>query len=896
MKQSRKLISIILCIAMLVAASATLIGCKPTEPPYIPGEKETFYTEAVDREGSYTLRGSAGRPITLNPHMSNYSADSDIMQYIQSGLFTRGWDISTLDSDNPTFEWYNDMAAAEPVDITASLTSAQKAKYGIPSDATKGYAWEFEIRNDLKWQDGTAINAQTYVDSMELCLNPKYLNFRATEYWSKGKQAIANGKYYANKGWYSYTPMLNGDWESNFDPNFVDVDGATVYYEDISALLAAMPEGVKLGVSISKPNWWYSDVYGYAQTSIKDRVEQYFFAGSTSDYNGNGITVGDGDRDDMDQKLIRNFNSDVNLATYEWLLSIEDGQGYINIAALNAAEQLRLEKFFRGLVSRTGTLTGNETYWFTFFFGGVELESKDFDQVGIYKTSEYKFVYVLETANTMFEVKSGIDGWLVKPDLYKAGETSVGGVTISKYGSSKATVQSYGPYKLDVYDITANTIELSRNTNWFGWNDSKFDNQYQTSNIVLDIDSTYDQLYAKFMAGMLDGIGLQASNYDTYKDSEYLHYAKTMSTWSLFFNSNKANLAAVEAKSTNSVNLVALSNADFRKAISLAINRRDIGKYEIGSSPAFTVLNSLFIYNIENDPNSIYRNQRISQEVIAKAYNIANYETMTDAQLTQAVRAITGYDKDQATQLFKDAFNALKNDPAFDPAKPVKMQVYVPVGGNPLSSYPRLIGENEVIQKCLEEAIVGTGFVGISLEYASGSSNVYKEFRAGELEMLYGSFTGDRLDPFGFLACYAGGDLDTTKGWSGVFETKIAITADFDLNPSTPDITISKTPFEWQQSIEIGDYSTNQTLDGYHLRLIIATHLETWINSTSLVCPLYADGGISIYSKRIIFVTHEQHPVLDFGGGVRWRRYAFTDAEWTTYVASLGGNLSDIYK
>jgi oligopeptide transport system substrate-binding protein len=89
------------------------------------------------------------------------------------------------------------MAADYPVDVTSELTAEQKELYGLPEDASEGYAWKIDLNEDAQWEDGTPINADTYIYTMQQFLNPQMKNYRASSFY-EGTGALANAKAYYN--------------------------------------------------------------------------------------------------------------------------------------------------------------------------------------------------------------------------------------------------------------------------------------------------------------------------------------------------------------------------------------------------------------------------------------------------------------------------------------------------------------------------------------------------------------------------------------------------------------------------------------------------------------------------------------------------------------------------
>ena len=76
-------------------------------------------------------------------------------------------------------------------------------QYAFPKQDSKqsfqavdsGFVYEVTLNEKAKWDDGTLIKADDYIESMELLLNSKMRNYRANTYYS-GTSALANAKKY----------------------------------------------------------------------------------------------------------------------------------------------------------------------------------------------------------------------------------------------------------------------------------------------------------------------------------------------------------------------------------------------------------------------------------------------------------------------------------------------------------------------------------------------------------------------------------------------------------------------------------------------------------------------------------------------------------------------------
>ena len=148
--------------------------------------------ESGDAEATYTYNYALSVfPTNWNPHQYKTNTENtDMMAYITDNLFTFDYN-----EDETGYVMKARMAAAEPEDVTADYVGEE---WGIEEGA-ESRAWKYTLRDDLKWQDGTPITAQTYVDSVKLQLNPQAQNYRADSLYS-GSFRIHNAEAYAKQG------------------------------------------------------------------------------------------------------------------------------------------------------------------------------------------------------------------------------------------------------------------------------------------------------------------------------------------------------------------------------------------------------------------------------------------------------------------------------------------------------------------------------------------------------------------------------------------------------------------------------------------------------------------------------------------------------------------------
>jgi len=139
---------------------------------------------------------------TVSP--SNWNAltyqdnnDTQIISYIGSNFFTFDYKYDAQGNivDGDFTVKYE--AATKLEDVTT--TYAKDDNYAVPDDATKGYAYKITLRNDLKWDDGTAIKADDFIYTMQEQLNPKFLNYRADSFYN-GSLVLHNAENYVKQG------------------------------------------------------------------------------------------------------------------------------------------------------------------------------------------------------------------------------------------------------------------------------------------------------------------------------------------------------------------------------------------------------------------------------------------------------------------------------------------------------------------------------------------------------------------------------------------------------------------------------------------------------------------------------------------------------------------------
>lgn len=203
-KKMSKVLSLVLVGAMVIGMVSGCGNKSDSTSSSASGNAET---------GKYTYQLTTGAPNTWSVTDWKISNEGDILTYTTMGLYD-----FAMNSTKDGYDVVCEMASDLPEDVTSEY--AGNETYGVPADATEGYAFTLKLNKDACWEDGTPINADSYVYSMQQMLNPEMKNYRASSYY-EGQLSLANAYgYYC--GGVSYKDVYD-------DKGARDVDEANMY-------------------------------------------------------------------------------------------------------------------------------------------------------------------------------------------------------------------------------------------------------------------------------------------------------------------------------------------------------------------------------------------------------------------------------------------------------------------------------------------------------------------------------------------------------------------------------------------------------------------------------------------------------------------------------------------
>lgn len=800
----------ILTVLLVAMMATSLVAC---------GNKNDNSDNGTNYEYTYQSYSSA-LATNWNPHTWEMNADQTILNYLTTPLV----DISVKDSATGEYQWVFD-AATDVKDVTAEhqddLTKyAVTLPVGVTSvdEVTAEYVYEISLNPNLTWEDGTPINADSYVSSMKHLLDPSMKNYRANNYIS-GESALA--------GAYNY--YYSGD-------ETVRMSVLEAGYESVEAAQAD-------GKVVMLDMWNFFGLEG-ATDADGNECPQYV------DITDEHIYVDPAD------------NSEVSAAAiYE---------AYAPYFAVGA-----------GYDEYIVTDVENDAY------------GTSFDSVGLYKVDEYTIRYVCQSQYSYYYFLTSCTGasWLVYEDLYESTKDTTGTLVTSKYNSSADTTMSYGPYKMESLQDGKQMV-LVQNENWYGYEkqedgsllsmtdfevDGESVQQYQTERIIIDV-MTDDAAKQAFLKGQLDEWTPSAEELVNYSTSEQLYQVDETYTMRFFFNCDLDNLKEMDASMGNT-NSVVLSNETFRKAMSLSLDRAEWVSSTPGYKPAYSLISSLYFYDVYEDPASVYRNTDQAMNAIVNLYDVAYGDGTPYATLADAYKSINGYNLTEAKALFTTACEELVAAGLYTEGQDIVIRIGYKAGSLDSSDNQQIT----LFNKYLNAALEGTGFGKLELVAVDNLSNRYASVANGEFAMGYGAWGGAAFYPFTMLRVYCDPDYVDPIHESGCWD------------PSVETLTLTVNGVEdtmtWQK------WSTSMTGNGKYAnsdnetKLSILAGMEEAYLSKYYVIPLATTTACSMLSYKASYYT-ENYSIMYGFGGVRLMTYNYTDAEWTDYVSSQGGTLN----
>lgn len=827
MKQ-KKLLMLIAMVLVVVLCASVLTACKKDKGN--DDENVTKPGTGWEDAKMYTMREYTSQmPSQWCTILSSDNVNNTMESYFTSAFYEFNYKFDANGKIVPGAFTVEYSASTKLEDVTKKYAG----QYGLAADAEKGQAFAMTLRNDLKWDDGTPIKAADFVYSMSQQLSPKYLFATASNYYS-GNYVIHNAQNYVKQGQSGWFDARNtyGTYDTSLDSKLYFVIGA-----------------------------------GSTNTNYGNAEAYYFSAW--------GLPAG------TDAKTA---------ATY----IVQEGKANTTVEAILALEGKTLAEI-KADATMKATWEAVLKFWQTepneeldFFVTQYTYPQMDFSEVGYFVgDNEYELVMVIDgtlnpldaEGNLAYEAGYYFSNWpLVKKDLWERCEDQSKTPYANSYCTTQEKSASWGPYKLTNYQ-DQKTYTVSRNDKWFGYGLPQYANQYQTDAIVTEKIEEWDTAWLAFQKGNLDGIGMDVKIAADYRTSKRAYFTPETYTFDLNIQSNATSR-------TDKRNNLLLNYADFRKAISLSLDRDDYcAKNNPSSQAALGLLNSMYYYDVEN--GKVYRESIQAKEAILNAYGATKNadgswkvgeNTYTDIE--DALDATTGYNLTLARQLVENAVAQAKADGKYSDGE----EIILTYGIETQTANTDRV--KNWFQAAFDNMTKGTSIEGkIKIEYFWFSSATWSEqFADGEYDLCFGAWGNAPFNP-AYLLC----------------ETQISDENRYAVkwDPKTVSVTVKATP---DDKHEDGIYTYNleqwrlilQGKDGCPVnfknfpiedQLAALGAVETAILKEYYSIPVFSRYSASLMGYKVDYISYEYNTFMGYGG-IRYMTFNYDDTAWAEFVAS----------
>ncbi len=816
--------------------------------------------------------------------------DTQILGYIGSSFFTYDYkfenDQKFLADGSinkagivPGAYTVNYSAATGIEDVTADVD----AKWGYTDEqkAEGGYAWKITLRDDLKWDDGTAITAADFVYSMQEQLNPKFMNYRANSYYDT--LMVKGSRDYFYSGAPIYADAYNWDTEE---------EAAGPYYINLTAGWS--------GNGSYSFEWMLENKFIEDVPAVEDDP-------ATPDVDETAPAV-------------------LGATYYAELAELANEFGYIPVEG-NEEKIAVLCKQFLAPFGIPEDYAPAYYITFYYYFAGYGDEVA-WDTVGMYEVEgENAFIICLDKAYS-FLSDSDNDGekddlalWaayymsslpLVKESLYedcKVAPVEGAFLWTTTYNTSLETTASWGPYKLVEFEAGSH-YKLVKNEHWYGWNLPENAGQYKVEVIHCRKVADSKTAWMGFLNGLYDDAALTTDNIDEYYDSKFVSYSRATGTFGMQLYSN----LSVLKNSENNNGILAIK--EFRQALNLSLNRSDIvEKIWPGTTvPCFGLVNTEYFYDVENSSTLAdggrYRNTVEAKSGILRAYGWTQAADgtwsagdLTGLSLDDAYDSLTGYNPALAKEKIQAAITELTTNAekyGYDSSKKITL-VYGSSTDNDKQRF-----RCEYLQGVVNELTKGTALEGqIELKFdASAGSKWSDAFRAGDTQIGFGyGFEGNPFNPFDIIGAFV--DPDDSLNYHAYWDTsKVDMTLTMpegDYAGAGETITMSLQNWFFCLNGLAAEkeapvvYNWGEGFAPANARLTILSALEEVVIGESYSVMLIGDAGGSFLGAKFSQFSDEYNTFMGFGG-MRYLEVNYNDGEWTDFLEEHNNDLTEFYK
>ena len=867
MKKTLRILAMALVIATLL--TTVLASCAPTADP--PVEQVSL------KQGTYrTFTGVM--PSNWNELTYQDNNDTQILSYIGSSFFEYDYKFDESKGGKFNADGSINADAIIPGSFTTNFSAATKLegvtatvdkKWGYTTDqiVEGGYAWKITLREDLKWDDGTPIDANDFVYSMKEQLNPDFMNYRASTYYNN--ILIKNSKTYLYNGKEGYDAA--DSVASAYD---AALDEITIWKLNSSSVNDA-----KTGTIMSSLRAAYNSGYESYGMNANQNAGDYLVTLSAAF--GAPVSVTADQINALEGKTFAEIKADPALkATFDYLVEWWDEGDY-------------------------------GAYAFAVMY--YKNDEFSFDNVGLYAPSKYELVVCLDAPQKLLKEDGTLSYLaayymsslpLVKKDLYESCKKQpAAGSTLwtTNYNSSIATSASWGPYKLASFQ-SGKSYELVRNDNWFGYGLETNKNQYNITKITCELVEKLETQWMGFLSGKYDGIGIDSDHLE-FVDSKYavVNYASTAYGIQIY-----SNLDVLKVSGRNN-GILAIQ--DFRQALSLSLDRADFNKTVFGTlPPSYGLIGEGYFSDVEN--GVVYRNTPQAKKALLRTYGFTENAdgtwtdgTHTYADTDKAYDAMNGYNPAKAKELLLSAYQELTANAekyGYDATQNITL-LYGATNASETSTKKLNFMQGLVDELTKDTPLAGKIKITMDTKYGSTWSD---SFKAGSYDLcIVAGIGGNIFNPFNTIGAFVdpNDSLKFSSWWDSSKENITFTMPAGDYEGAGQAHTMSVVNWYFCLNGNAANeeqeftYNWGEGFAPYEARLEILAMLEEYVLAKFFSLQCSFDAEMALDGAKFSSVSDDYNTFMGYGG-IRYNIVNYTDAEWDAFVSANNGDLTNEYK
>lgn len=784
---------------------------------------------SVDTTKSYTYKDSVSTMTSnWNPHTYQTEDDNYLTDFIRVGLY--GFVFN--DEKHPVegkeaysgYKIIPEMAASEPVDVTEKV-KAEHPEFNIPESATKGYAYTIDLNPKATWEDGTKIDADTYVYSMQKLLDPKLLNYRATDYYAQ-QLCIAGAEYYANQG-QTKTISVN-----------------TVIKNDGLADLAAFLEKYKdADMSL---NWAYS--FG----KIYDP--------ETKTWTEEGLT----------NEVVKSTIKPADLLN----IYIEQAGGSEETGTAYFCDEAYVDWTYPSDISYdTVGLYKSGDYQITMVLGksltGFNL---------LYSLTSNWIVYEdLYEAN----LKQTGDAWTSTYNTSVETTKSYGPYKLTAFQKDKQLRLERNDAWYGYTDGQHDYVDPTDGKTYSMYMTTAIDTQ------VVDEPSTRLLMFLKgqlmtYGLQAEDMATYRSSKYVHATPSETIFFM-ILNGNKAAIEEREANAGF----DTSKYDLQTLTLTSFRKAVAVTYDKELFASTISPSrSGGYGLIGSAYLYDPETGAR--YRDTDQAKKALCDFYSVdvSKFASLDEAvdSITgydpEAAKALykEAFDEALAAGYITDADNDGKCD----------QTIQIEYCASTVTSFIEKTVDylNEKMAEVIAGTpFEGKITFKVSAPYGNDWSEKIKK---GLSDTVLGGWSGSAFDPFGLTDLYVNPSYQYDAGWFDATTVEMELTLNINGEQKTLKNNIKNWSDALNGAfVKFGDTEYNFGADQVDVqtRLDILAAFETKVLGTYDYLPMLQDGSLALLTQQAYYVVDEYNPVMG-RGGIAYLKYNYDDAAWEQFVAS----------